>query len=121
MLHSDILDASLQYLIDNTSHVYLCNNHPTTYQEAVDTYMLGYKEGPTFASPDDDGEGGRFVQLEAITDGVAQNTGNVLYVVLVDDSEDKVLHIKILDAPEEVQSGQPFTTTAMTIGIGLGE
>lgn len=119
MIASQVLDASLNYLVNNTSHVYLCNNFPTTYNEAVNTYMLAVKAGPSFSGPFDDGNGGRYITLDAITDGVATNTGTAAYVVLVDEANSNVLRVKTLDIPEEVTASQPFTTTAMDLGISL--
>ena len=98
--HPDILDASLEWLIGNVSHLCVCSDKPTSYDEAIDVFALAMEKADVMGPFDfyvDSDELGRMVvvwemALKGKNDGVATHValvGNsmLIYVVACDDTE----------------------------------
>ena len=93
-VHDNILDAALQYLIDNANKICLCSAEPTTYTEAVTTYMLGNKviSSANFGSIANGAVSGRKVTLAEVATIPVTTSGNVIYVALVDTTDSLLLY-----------------------------
>ena len=109
-------DAYLGYIRTNTDRLFLCSQEPSTYTEAVTTYALGYKSGPTLGAIGDRAPDGRKFTVEAITDGGNTSNGTATHWALVDDT-DELLAANELDASQVITAGNPFTTAAFDVGV----
>jgi len=116
-LHDDILDDGLQTLTDNVEELHVCSQEPITYTEAKTTYTLGNKSAPAVGAPENRSPNGRKVVVSAITDGSITSTGTTTHYALVDNTNTKLLAAGSLTASQAVTSGNPFTLTAIDIGI----
>ena len=116
-LGDSVLDAALQYIIDNGDVLYICSAEPTTYTEASDTYCLGSKSGPTIGSLTDAAGGGRQITVSAIADGSVTASDDASHYGIVDDGSSDLLAAGALSAPQAVTSGNTFTLTSLTITI----
>ena len=116
-LSNNTLDALLEYISTNATHLYICSQEPATLTEATTTYALGSKAGPTFGAIQDRvGEGGgRELPVDAITGGAVTSTGTATHYALVSDTE--LLVANDIANPQVVTSGNSFNLAAFTIGI----
>ncbi len=116
-LSDNALDAALEYIATNATHLYICSQEPATLTEATTTYALGSKAGPTFgAIQDREGEdGGRELPVDAITGGTVTSTGMATHYALVSGTE--LLAASAISNPQVVTSGNSFNLAAFTIGI----
>ena len=116
-LSDNVLDASLEYISTNATHLYICSQEPTTLTEATTTYALGSKAGPTFGAIQDREEegGGRELPVDAITGGAVTDTGTATHYALVSNTE--LLAAGAISNPQVVTSGNSFNLAAFTIGI----
>ena len=115
-LSDSILDAALQYIIDNCDALYICSTLPSTYAEATSTYALGSKSSPSLAAITN-GTSGRKTVLSAITDGSVSATGSAGFYALVDTVGTELLLAQSFTVAQNVTSGNQFTTDALNIQI----
>ena len=118
-LSNNSLDATLVYIRDNAETLYVCNNEPTTYLEASDTYKLATKANPTFTGPVDGDEGRRELTVNAVTDGVINANGEARFAALVKDATNELVAVFDLNEPRTVDGELVFTMTAHKLVIGL--
>ena len=116
-LSDNALDALLEYISTNATHLYICSQEPATLTEATTTYALGSKAGPTFGPIQDREEegGGRELPVDAITGGTVTDTGTATHYALVSGTE--LLVANNISNPQVVTSGNSFNLAAFTIGI----
>lgn len=116
-LSDNVLDAALEYIATNATHLYICSQEPTTLTEATTTYALGSKAGPTFGpiQDRDQEDGGRELPVDAITGGTVTGTGMAAHYALVSGTE--LLAAGAIANPQVVTSGNSFNLAAFTIGI----
>lgn len=116
-LSDNALDAALEYIAANATHLYICSQEPTTLTEATTTYALGSKAGPTFGAIQDREaeDGGRELPVDAITGGTVTSTGMATHYALVSGTE--LLAASAISNPQVVTSGNSFNLAAFTIGI----
>ena len=92
LVHSDMLDAGLAWLVETATKICICNDKPDTYQQATVTYELAYASiGATgYTGPLDFiiGAGwiGRILIVNETVTGEADNYGTSAYVALVSGS-----------------------------------
>ncbi len=116
-LHSDVLDNGLATLTSAVNAMHICSTLPTTYTEAITTYTLGNKSAPTVGSPAARSPNGRKVTVSAVTDGLCTANGTAGYYALVATGTSRLLAAGTLSNPQAVINGNPFTTTAIDIGV----
>lgn len=110
------LDAALNEIRDNVSHVYICNAEPTTYTEATDTYDLGYKAGPTIGAPENGDASGRKIAISAISDGTVTTTGTASHFAMVGTAAGSVLYVaRALGTAQALTAGNTFSLTAFDV------
>jgi hypothetical protein len=115
-LGDSVLDAALDYVIDNAENVYVCSAEPTTFLEASSTYKLGTKASPSFTGPADDAvHDGRKITLDAIADGVVDAGGNAGYIAITDDSASDLLAVRTLDVVRTISGETVWTLTSVDI------
>ena len=91
LISDDALDAALQYIIDNVSHIHVLSQIPTAYAD-VATYTLGNTTlvSGDFGALGDFTSGGRQIAIPQKTvTGTA--AGTVTYLALIDSSETELL------------------------------
>jgi hypothetical protein len=82
-LDSSVIDGSLNVVKNGATQMCLCSAQPTTYAQAVTTYMLAIKTGLTsgsFTGPAAGDVSGRKLTKNAETGISVTNTGTVLFV-----------------------------------------
>jgi hypothetical protein len=88
-LDDSLIDANLNALKNGATQMCLCSAQPTTYAEAVTTYMLALKTGLTagsFTGPVDGDVSGRKITKNAETAIPVTNSGTVLWVAFCSGS-----------------------------------
>ena len=93
-VHNDVLDAALNVILNNCTRITLCSAEPTTYTEAITTYMLLQKTVTSgdFSIADGDVSGRKLV-VAAQTGITPTNAGTATHVALVDVSNTKLLAV----------------------------
>ena len=92
--HDDVLDGSLNIVKNAATQICVCSAQPTTYAEAVTTYMLAIKSDLTSASftgPADD-TSGRKLTVNAQAAVPITNGGTAIYIALC-DVDDRLLEV----------------------------
>lgn len=112
-----VLDAALQKIETDCENLYICSAEPTTFAEASATYALGSKAAPTFTGPVPGDLSGRKTTIDEISDGEVSDTDTATHWALTDDSEEVLLVVGDLTAPQVVTLGNAFTLTAIDITI----
>lgn len=93
-VHNDVLDGALNIIKNNCTRITLCSAEPTTYTEAITTYMLVQVTvtGTDFTVGDGD-VSGRKAAVTAQTGITPTNAGTANHVALVDVSGTKLLAV----------------------------
>ena len=93
-LHDDVFDGALNIIKNNCTRITLCSAEPTTYTEAITTYMLVQVTvtGTDFTVGDGD-VSGRKAAVTAQTGITPTNAGTANHVALVDVSGTKLLAV----------------------------
>lgn len=84
-----VLDAMLEYVADNGMRLCVCSAEPTTYTEAITTYMLADEDltvgiaGPDYATADGD-TNGRKLTVSQQADILIDSSGDATHIALVD-------------------------------------
>ena len=116
-LADTVYDNGLVQLLQ-TETLYINTAEQTTFAGASSgATRLGTKATPVVGSPADRSGGGRQVTISAITDGVVNTSGNAQAWSICDDSASLLLATGLLDAPQAVTAGNPFTLSSFTIGV----
>lgn len=108
-IHDDVLDQALNYLKNNTTRISLCSAQPTTYTEAITTYMLAIKtvSATDFTGPSDGDTSGRKIRANAQTGVVSTNSGTATYAAWTDSALSKLLMVttctsQVITAPNPI-------------------
>lgn len=112
---SDIHDAGLNLVKNNTSKLVICSQQPATYTEAASTYKLGEKSAPSISGPFAGDVSGRKITVAAISDGSVTTTGTATHFALIDDTNSRLFVAQALVASQSVTQGNPFTLTALDV------
>lgn len=116
-LGNNVLDNGLNHVTNNVEKLWLLSADPGLTWGNIATYALGYKSGPSIASPSDRGAGGREVVVSAITDGLSTADGTATHYALTDDSASDILVVGTLASPLSMTNGGVFATEAFAVGI----
>jgi len=95
-VHNDVLDAALNYIKNNATRICVCSTQPTTYAEAITTYMLAIKtiSSSDFTGPADGDVSGRKLTSNAHAGVTVSNNGTALHLALCDSATSKLLYVK---------------------------
>jgi hypothetical protein len=90
-----ILDEALNYIKDGTNKLCVCSTQPTTYTEAVTTYMLANvaMTAADFDGPTDGSVSGRKLTVKEQVEMSITNSGNVQHIALVFTSGSELLYV----------------------------
>jgi hypothetical protein len=110
---TEVLDAPLEVISNDTTWLYLTSSEATTFTQASVTYMLGYKNVYSVGAPAAGDPTGRQITCPAITDGVVDAAGTAGFYALCSDTELKATGA--LTATKALVTGTPFTLTSFTI------
>ncbi|MFN3549611.1 MAG: hypothetical protein ACK4U0_19160 [Mesorhizobium sp.] len=111
------LDAALQVIIDEADRLCVCSAEPTTYTEATDTLVLGYKNDPVFGAIGDRTGGGRKTTVAAITTGAVVDTGDATHWAMVDTVNSRLLVVGALSSTVALTSGNLLGVAAFDVGM----
>lgn len=117
-VHNDVLDAALDYIKDNATKLCLCSAQPTTYTEAITTFMLAELtiDDTDFTGPADGDVSGRKLTLNAQATIEVLTTGNCTHAALVDVLNTKLLYTKTTSS-EALIDGDNTSTAAADIEL----
>lgn len=93
MLHDNVLDAALDYILTNVSHIHLLSAEPDIDTWAnIAAYTLGNAAmvGGSFTGPGDYAGGGRQIVTPEVSASIT-GTGTVTYVAIVDTGGTEIL------------------------------
>jgi hypothetical protein len=92
-IHDDVLDAALSYTKNNATRISVCSTEPTTFTEAVTTYMLAIKTiaDTDFTGPANGDASGRKITSNQHSGITVTNTGTAAHVALCDFDDSKLL------------------------------
>ncbi|MGI5900704.1 MAG: hypothetical protein ACOX8S_12470 [Christensenellales bacterium] len=110
------LDATLNYIKTNGKKVHVCDQMPTTFAQATNTYSLGYTPTISFTGPTSITDG-RKITVGATNNGTITKAGTTAYAAVV--SETELLAVKKLTG-SSVQAlivGNPLITDAFDLQI----
>ncbi len=90
-----ILDEALNYIIDVTNKLCVCSTQPTTYTEAVTTYMLAEVSmtAADFDGPADGSISGRKIAVKEQVEMDITNSGDTQHIALVFTSGSELLYV----------------------------
>lgn len=115
-VHSDVLDAAHQYIIDNADREILCAGAPASYAEATDPPGSGGKALADAAVSSGDftiGAGdtdGRKLSCVAKSGVPIDDSGDADHLAVVDDANSKVLLVLERPSATSVADGGPTAT-----------
>lgn len=92
--HDDMLDGSLNILVNNVTRITLCSQEPTTYAEANATYALAdvTVDSSDFTLANGD-TNGRKVTVAAQNSVTVDASGTSNHVALLDVANSKLLYV----------------------------
>lgn len=99
-----ILDGGLSVIATEVDRVCFCSAEPSTYLEAAEDYLLGYRQDPVFGALADSGAG-RSITMAAFANGSIVSSGTWSHIALVDTDNGRLLVTHPLDATVAVTSG----------------
>ena len=90
-----ILDEALNYIKDNANKLCACSTQPTTYTEAITTYMLAevVMTSADFDGPTNGSTSGRKLTVKEQVEMDITNSGDVQHIALVDTVEEVLLYV----------------------------
>jgi len=119
-INDAVLDAAIQYIIDNAENIYVLSADPGLNYGNIATYKLGTKAAPLAlvgTNPKDGSPNGRRVEYDAISDGVVDAAGTATHFAITDDSASRILASAPLSVNKDLAMGSPWTLTAFSITI----
>jgi hypothetical protein len=81
-----VMDAGLQWVIDNTSSLVVCSSEPNTYAEATSSYKLGIEASVTVGAVGDWATSGREVAVPAKSSVAITAGSSAAHIALVKSS-----------------------------------
>ncbi len=117
-VHNDVLDQALNYIKNNATRLCVDNAQPTTYTEAITTYMLVLHtiSASDFTGPADGDSSGRKVTSNEHASVSITNSGTAIYVALADSVNSKLLYVTTCSS-QALVSGNTVTIPAWKIEI----
>lgn len=93
--HDDVLDGSPNVVKNNATRICVCSAQPTTYTEAITTYMLAIKTitSADFTGPANGDTSGRKLTSNAHSGVSITNSGTATHVALCDSANSKLLYV----------------------------
>ncbi len=116
-INDRVLDNGLSALSNEANRLDICSSEPTTFAAATDTESLGAKTGISVGSPTNRSPDGRRVTVAAIPDGDVTDDGEATHWAITDTSNNRLLAVGTLSAPQQVIDGNAFALEAFDIGI----
>lgn len=112
-----LMDVLLQYIIDNGDGLNICDTVPTTYTEAITTYMLAQVviDSGDYTLADGDVDG-RKVTVGAQSSVSVTNAGTSLVAALTDSGNSELLVYAECSAVE-LNPGNTVNTTSFKITV----
>jgi len=110
-VHNNVLDAMLNYIVDECDQLCVCSAEPTTFAEATSTYMLAISSVQDISStaPADGDVSGRKVTIpENFSESTAltiTNGGTATHVALVDQVGSILLYVTTCTSQSLIASG----------------
>jgi hypothetical protein len=115
--HDDVLDGALNIVKNGATQICVCSAQPTTYAEAVTTYMLAIKSDLTsgsFTGPAND-TSGRKLTVNAQAAVPITNSGTALFIALC-DVDDRLLEVTTCTS-QALVAANTVTIPAFKIGF----
>ena len=109
-VHDDMLDGALNIIKNGATRISVCSTQPTTFTEAVTTYMLAIKTitSTDFTGPANGDSSGRKLTSNQHTAISITNSGNAQHVAFCDFSNSKLLLVTTCTA-QELTAGNTVT------------
>ena len=121
-VNPDIVDAGLTHYAARATGVYLCDQYPTTYEEATTTFAMAVKTGVVPTGPYDREGGGREMRIAAFSSGTALRAGEPLFYAVVDANTGARLTVGDLIESIEVVMDEPVVlVNDIVLQFPLGE
>lgn len=117
LVDDSILDAALNVIKNNATKIAVCSTQPTTYTEAITTYMLAIKtglSGTDYTGPQDDTSGRKLTVNQQASISVT-NGGSAQHVALTGSSD--TLYFVTTCTPQTLVGGNTVTVPAWKINI----
>lgn len=119
VLNSLVLDFGLDVVADEATHIVVCSSEPTAYSlcSIGSSNLIGYKSfgaGGCFGSPESY-EGGRKIDMTAITDGTITTTGTVRFWCAIDEVNGRMLGYAPISNPGVETAGNQFKMPTLSI------
>ena len=121
-VHNDVLDAMLDYIVDEGDQLCICDTEPTTKTEADTTYMLAKSSvnDVSATAPEDGDVSGRKVTIpENFAEGGAltiTNTGSAQHVAIIDSVGGVLLYVTTC-TPQALTATGSVTVPAWDIEV----
>ncbi len=120
-VHDDILDAALQYIIDNADYMTVCETEPTTYEQAHSAKGTGTGKAladvvPAFTGPANGDASGRKVTSDEKAAVDIDQSGDADHVALCDVGSTKLLYVTTC-TQQALTQGNTVTFPAWDIEI----
>jgi hypothetical protein len=116
IVHADVLDAALQFIIDNADREILCDGAPASYAEATDPPGSGGKaladaavSGGDFSIGAGDTDG-RKLSCVAKSGVPIDDSGDADHLAIVDDAGERVMLVLERPSATSVAAGGPTAT-----------
>ncbi len=94
-VHNDVLDAALDYIAANATRMCVCSAAPSTYAEAITTYMLADVDitSGDFTGPADGDTSGRKLTVDAQAAVDIDTSGTGTHIALVKVATTTLLYV----------------------------
>ena len=112
-----VLDPALDFLMDNTTKLHVCDTVPTTYTEANATYMLANSAALNMSAvaPEDGVVSGRRVQVPEVVIASITNSGTATHIALTNGSD--TLYYVTECTSQALTLGNPVTIPTWDVEI----
>lgn len=113
LISDTIMNTALNYLKANGDALNLCDTLPTTYTEAITTYMLATASitSTDYTGPADGDTSGRKITVDAQSSISVTNSGDTAYAAITDSGNSELLLVAVCTA-QTLTSGNTVNTTA---------
>ena len=115
-INDDIFDVALQYIVDNGDALNLCNDEPTTFTEATDTYLLAAIaiDSGEYTGPAAGDTSGRKITIAAQSSIPVTASGDTAYAA-ISDSGNSALLVVFTCTAQTLTDGNTVNTTAVDV------
>lgn len=117
-VNNAVLDAALDYLVDNADEVFVCNAEPTTYAEAQTTFALAEKLAQDFSSQaaEDGDVSGRKVPIPEVVIASIDTSGTATHVALCKNGGSVLLYVTTITS-QVLTATNPLTVPTWDVEI----